>query len=137
MRASLRSLLLIAMLLTLACKGADGAAGPTGPQGPAGPQGPPGPAGAAGAVNRADGSGIFGSSGTATLLLPAGATAGGKVPAIACYTSSNAQTWLAVAHSPSSTGITYCGLTGIGTSTPGITFVSGIPGWYYYAVAVW
>jgi len=37
----------------------------------------------------------------------------------------------------SSSGITYCGLTGIGTSTPGITFVTGVPGWYYYAVAVW
>jgi hypothetical protein len=42
-----------------------------------------------------------------------------------------------VAQIPPTASNTYCGLTGIGTSTPGITFVNGTPGWYYYAIAVW
>ncbi len=41
---------------------------------------------------------------------------------------------LAGARSPSGT---YRGLTGIDTATPGITFVNGPAGWYYYATAVW
>ena len=128
----------LALLVTaMACKGADGATGPQGPQGPAGPQGLPGPAGPAGAVNRADGTGVFGSSGAVTLTLPSGATAGGRVPAIACYISNTGQTWLAVAQIPATASGTYCGLTGIGTSTPSITFVNGTPGWFYYAIAVW
>ncbi|HUS11682.1 MAG TPA: hypothetical protein VMZ30_14545 [Pyrinomonadaceae bacterium] len=117
--------------------GPQGPAGPTGATGPQGPQGPPGPAGPAGAVNRADLTGTFGASGSITGVLPSGATAGGRVPAIACYVSSNAQTWLAVAHTPSSSTAPYCGLTGIGTATPGITLINGTPGWFYYLIAVW
>lgn len=124
----------LALIALIACKGADGA---TGPQGPAGPAGPPGPQGPAGAVNRADASGVFGSSGSFTGLLPASATAGGRVPAISCYISSDARTWLAVAQVPSSSFATYCGLTGIGTASPGITIINGTPGWYYYLIAVW
>jgi hypothetical protein len=129
-----KSIALFALVVLAACKGADGA---TGPQGPAGPQGPPGPQGPAGSLNRADASGTFGSSGSFTGLLPASATANGRVPAISCYTSSDSRTWLAVAQIPSSSLQTYCGLTGIGTASPGITIVNGNPGWYYYLIAVW
>jgi hypothetical protein len=124
----------LALAALAACKGAEGA---TGPQGPAGPQGPPGPQGPAGAVNRADASGVFGSSGTFTGLLPVSATAGGRVPAISCYVSSDSRTWLAVAQTPSSGLAAYCGLTGIGTSSPGITIINGPSGWFYYLIAVW
>jgi hypothetical protein len=117
-----------------ACKGADG---PTGPQGPPGVQGPPGPQGPAGAVNRADASGTFGSSGAFTGLLPASATANGRIPAISCYISSDARTWLAVAQVPPSSSGTFCGLSGIGTASPGITIVNGTPGWFFYLIAVW
>jgi hypothetical protein len=88
-------------------------------------------------VNRADLTGVFGSSGSATGLLPPSATAGGSVPVIACYTSSNGQTWLAVAQTPESSGWVFCGLSGIGTASPGITILNGIPGWRYYLIAVW
>jgi len=135
-----RGLAMAAVFTLIACKGAEGPVGPQGTQGATGaqgPAGPPGPQGAAGAVNRADGSGVFGSSGSVTLALPVAATAGGKVPAIACYISSTTQTWLAVAQVPATASGTYCGLTGIGTSTPSITFVNGPVGWYYYAIAVW
>jgi collagen type VII alpha len=133
-----RNLLTVFILVAgLACKGADGATGPQGAQGPQGAAGPPGPQGAAGAVNRADATGVFNSSGSFTGLLPAGATAGGRVPVIACYTSSDGRTWLAVAQVPPSSTGTFCGLSGIGTSTPGITMVNGIPGWFYYIIAVW
>jgi hypothetical protein len=120
-------------------QGPAGPAGPTGPMGPTGPQGPagpPGPQGAPGAVNRYEISGTFGSSGSFTGLLPASATAGGRLPAIACYISSGTTTWLAVAQVPSSSSGTYCGLTGIGTSSPGVTILNGTPGWNYYLIAV-
>jgi hypothetical protein len=125
---------LLALLALAACKGAEGA---TGPQGPAGVAGPPGPQGPTGSLNRADASGVFGGGGAFTGLLPASATASGRVPAISCYISSDAHTWLAVAQVPSSSFGTYCGLTGIGTSSPGITIINGTPGWFYYLIAVW
>ena len=127
-------LTILALVAAVACKGADGA---TGPQGPVGPAGPPGPQGPAGAVNRADATGLFNGSGTFTGLLPAAATAGGKVPVIACYTSSDGRTWLAVAQVPPTSSGTFCGLSGIGTTTPGISIINGIPGWFYYIIAVW
>jgi hypothetical protein len=132
---------LIAFALVVAtitgCKGADGATGPQGPQGAQGAQGPPGPVGPVGAVNRADATGTFGASGSFTGLLPAGATANGRVPVIACYISADRITWLAVAQIPSTSAGTFCGLAGIGTSSPSITIVNGPVGWFYYIIAVW
>lgn len=129
--------IMLAALALVGCGGADGATGPMGPPGPQGPQGPPGPAGASGAVNRFVLEGQFGSSGTVVGGLPAAAVTNGGLPAIACYVSSDRRTWLQVAQTPSSSTMPYCGLTGIGTSTPGITLVNGTPGWYYYLVAVY
>jgi hypothetical protein len=117
--------------------GPQGPAGPTGPMGPAGPAGPPGPVGPPGSLNRADATGVFGASGGFSGLLPAGATAGGSIPAIACYISSNGQTWLAVAQLRAFDGDPFCGLTGIGTTSAAITIVDGTPGWQYYLIAVW
>lgn len=145
----IRHLIPLLVFALVSCKGADGAVGPAGPQGPvgpqgatgpmgpAGPQGPPGPVGATGAVNRADATGIFGSSGSFTGLLPASAVSGGTLPSIACYVSSDGITWLAVAQVPPSSSGTFCGLTGIGSGSPGITIVQGTPGWRYYLIAVW
>ena len=144
-RAGARALVLV----LAACEGPVGPEGPEGPQGPqglqgdagsqgpAGPQGPPGPAGPAGAVNRADFSGVFGASESATHFLPPDATADGTVPVIACYMSSDGETWLAVAQTPQDPDWTFCGLTGVGTTSPGITIINGIVGWNYYLIAVW
>jgi hypothetical protein len=129
-----RSLAVLALVALAACKGADGATGPQGAQGPAGPPGPQGPAGS---LNRADASGVFGGSGSFVGLLPASATANGHVPAISCYISNDGRTWLAVAQTPASQFAPYCGLTGIGTASPGITIINGTPGWFYYLIAVW
>jgi hypothetical protein len=63
--------------------------------------------------------------------------ANGRVPAISCYISSDARTWLAVAQVPPSSSGTFCGLSGIGTASPGITIVNGTPGWFFYLIAVW
>ena len=117
--------------------GPTGASGPIGPTGATGPQGPPGPVGPPGAANRADLTGLIGASGGVTGTLPAVSVAGGTVPAIACYISSNGTTWLAVAHTPSSSSLAFCGLTGIGTASPGITLINVTPGWRYYLIAVW
>ena len=106
-----RSLAMAAVFMLIGCKGAEGPTGPQGAQGATGaqgPAGPPGPQGATGAVNRADGTGVFGSSGSVTLFLPAAATAAGRVPAIACYISSTAEAWLAVAQVPATLSGTYC-----------------------------
>jgi hypothetical protein len=106
----MRTLLALAMTFLIAA--CEGPVGPAGPTGPAGPQGPPGPAGPAGALNRADATGIFGSSGSFTGILPASAVANGRVPAIACYISGNGTTWLAVAQIPGTSTGTYCGRRG-------------------------
>lgn len=149
----MRMLLALVLVGLVACEGPmgpEGPAGPTGPQGPAGPAGPAGvqgpmgpagpqgPPGPAGSTNLAAATGVFGSSGGFTGLLPAESVAGGRLPAISCYISSNGQTWLAVAHTPTTTsGTAFCGLTGIGTHSPGVTIVNGTPGWFYYILVGW
>lgn len=130
---------MITMLALVACSGAEGPMGPAGPQGPQGPQGIqglPGPAGPPGSLNRADFGGSLNSSGAITVFLPAASVANGKVPAIACYVSTDRQTWLAVADTPA-LGFVFCGLTGIGTSSASVTIVNGIPGEAYYIIATW
>ena len=124
--------------------GPTGAAGPTGATGPQGPAGAPGPAGPAGpqgpagpTANRMQATGRFDASGTFTMPLPASAVANNTLPFIACYVSTNQQTWISVAQVPVSASDTYCGVTGIGTPTPGITIINGIEGDYYYILAVW
>lgn len=88
-------------------------------------------------MNRAVSTGVFGVSGSFTGIFPAAAVAGGNIPAIACYISNDGMTWLAVAQSPSVASATFCGLTGIGTATPGITIINGPVGWFYYLIAVY
>lgn len=117
--------------------GPAGPAGPMGPQGQQGPQGPAGPQGPPGSSNYHYATGTFSASGSFTGLLPASAVSGGRLPAIACYVSETGQTWLSVSYVPTSTGATFCGLTGIGTSSPGITIINGPIGWKYYLIAVW
>jgi hypothetical protein len=63
--------------------------------------------------------------------------ANGRVPVIACYISSDQKTWLAVAQTPSVSPFPFCGLTGIGTTTPAITIVNATPGMFFYMIAVW
>lgn len=122
--------------------GSTGATGPQGPQGPAGPTGPKGDkgdkgdAGEDGSVNKVSRIGIFGPGGIAILDLPADAVAGGKLPTIACYVSDDGQTWLDVTTVVSAND-TFCGFTGIGTATPGLSIINGINGWRYYLQAVW
>jgi hypothetical protein len=131
-------------VFVLACKGADGAVGPAGAQGPIGPagpqgiQGPPGPAGpSGGGANRADFTGTIGSSGSISINLPSAAVANGSVPVVACYISDVGQTWLAVAQLPATTTWPYCGIVGIGTTTPRVNMINITPGYRYYIIAVW
>ncbi len=141
-----RLLLLLAASLT-ACEGpagpagpagATGAQGPAGPAGATGPQGPTGPSGPSGpSANRMQASGRFNATGTFTMPLPAAAVANNALPIIACYVSTNQQTWISVAQIPISASDTYCGITGVGTPTPGVTIVNGIENDYYFLVAVW
>lgn len=146
-----------AVCLLQACAGAEGPAGPQGPAGPAGPQGPTGPQGPAGTngaqgpagpagpqgpigpagvVNRVESSGVFDASGTFALPLPAAATASGRLPFVACWISTDNNTWLSVSQVPASNGDVYCGITTVGT-TRSITIVNGVAGWRYYLLAMW
>jgi hypothetical protein len=88
-------------------------------------------------VNRADFTGTISASGAAFASLPSAAVSNGRVPVIACYISSDQKTWLAVAQVPSVSTASFCGLTGIGTSTPAITIINVTPGWFVYLIAVW
>jgi len=81
--------------------------------------------------------GRFDATGTFTMPLPASAVANGQLPIIACYVSTNQQTWISVAQVPVSASDTYCGVTGIGTSSPGVTLINGLVNDYYYIVAIW
>lgn len=139
-------LMMLTILALVGCSGAEGPMGPAGPagpqgvqgvQGPQGAQGPPGPAGPPGAVNRVDFTGTLNASGAVSVPLPAASVSSGKVPVIACYVSSDRVTWLAVAQTPSESGFVFCGLTGIGTTSPSVTLVDGIPGYAYYIIAAW
>ncbi|HEV8448618.1 MAG TPA: hypothetical protein VGQ44_17430 [Gemmatimonadaceae bacterium] len=126
--------------IVLGCKGADGATGPQGPagaQGPNGPAGPQGPSGPAGSTNRADFTGNLSGTGSVSVPLPAASVAGNKVPVVACYVSTDRITWLAVAQTPSNSPFVFCGLTGIGSATPGVTLINGIANEAYYIIAVW
>jgi hypothetical protein len=113
------------------CQGVRGEAGPPGPIGPPGPTGP------AGALNRIDATGVLDASGSFTLTLPTASIANGKLPAIACYMSEIGQTWLAIAYTPTSSGSPFCGITGIGSPTPGLRIVNGFTGWRFYLIAIW
>lgn len=117
--------------------GPAGPSGPTGPQGPSGPQGPQGIPGPVGTVSRIDLTGTFDATGTVNLPLPASAVANNKLPFIACYVSVDRQTWISVSQVPLGPDDTYCGITGAQTTTPRITLINGVPGQYYYIVAMW
>jgi hypothetical protein len=80
--------------------------------------------------------GIIGASGAFTALLPAGAVAGNRLPATACYISLDGITWLVVSDAFSTTSA-FCGLTGIGGATPGLTIIQAPVGWFYYMIVVW
>lgn len=111
--------LLMCVILT-ACAGSDGATGPAGP---------------AGALNRFDGSGVFPSTGRASVALPAASVSTGRLPIIQCYTSEDGSTWLAIAQTPSNS-FPFCGLN-TSSSSPSVAFSSGIPGWRYHVVVGW
>lgn len=81
--------------------------------------------------------GRFDASGTFTMPLPPSAVANNTLPFIACYVSTNQQTWISVAQVPISPSDTYCGVTGIGTPNPGVTIINGVQNDYYYILAVW
>lgn len=81
--------------------------------------------------------GRFDASGTFTMPLPASAVLNGSLPFIACYVSTDQKTWISVAQVPVSASDTFCGVTGVGSATPGVTVINGIEGDYYYILAVW
>jgi len=82
-------------------------------------------------------SGRFDPTGTFTMPLPATAFTNGSLPIIACYVSTNQQTWISVAQVPISPSDTYCGITGVGTASRGVTIINGLENDYYYLVAIW
>jgi hypothetical protein len=63
--------------------------------------------------------------------------ANNRVPVVACYISDTRQTWLAVAPLPGETDWRYCGLTGIGTSSPAVRLINVPTGFFYYIIAAW
>lgn len=137
------------LLVLAACAGPEGPAGPTGPSGPTGPQGTPGatgptgptgatgPQGPSGLVNRIESSGIFTVSGTFSMPLPAAALANNKLPFVACWISLDGRTWVSVTQAPATNDDVYCGVTGVGTASAGVTIVNGFTGWRYYVLAMW
>lgn len=145
-------MLTTALLLLAACTGAEGPAGPAGPAGPTGTPGTPGatgspgatgatgptgPQGPSGVVNRIESSGIFDVSGTFSMPLPAAALANNRLPFVACWISIDGRTWVSVTQTPAANEDVYCGVTGVGTASAGVTIVNGVTGWKYYILAMW
>jgi hypothetical protein len=60
-----------------------------------------------------------------------------QVPVIACYVSDVGSEWLAVAQIPSDDVSPFCGLGGIGGTTPSVVLVNVPVGYRYYIIAVW
>ena len=118
-------------------QGAQGVPGVLGPTGPTGPQGPAGPQGPSGVVNRSEASGVFDATGSYTMTLPVASIANNRLPFVACWISIDGQTWISVSQAPAIPGDVYCGMTGVGTTAPGVTIVNGIRGWRYYLLAMW
>jgi len=87
-------------------------------------------------VNRVESTGLFDASGTFSLPLPAAATANGRLPFVACWISTDNNTWLSVSQVPATSSDVYCGVTTVGT-TRSITIVNGVAGWRYYLLAMW
>lgn len=81
--------------------------------------------------------GKLSSTGSVTVTLPSSSVANSTLPAIACYVSSDGKTWLAVAQTPSASGFVFCGLTGIATTSPGVTLINGLANEFYYIIATW
>jgi hypothetical protein len=88
-------------------------------------------------VNRADFTGTIGSSGGVAIPLPSGAVANNRVPVVACYVSNNRQTWLVVTNATDNTSWPACGLTGIGTASPGLALINVPVGYFYYIIVAW
>lgn len=126
-------LLLLVGVMT-GCAGDAGPTGPSGPQGAAGSQGPQGPQGPAGPGTRVAYSGVIGSTGGASVALPAAAGTAGRLPALTCYMSENGTVWLLVSDSFSSTS-TFCGI--VVSDTLFAALARGIPGWLYQFVVVY
>lgn len=129
--------LVIVALLTVGGCSKEGPTGPAGPAGAQGPPGPPGPPGAPGALNRADFTGVFGSSLGFVAPLPAASVAGGKLPALACYISDSGGTWIGVASFTGNASDPGCAIRNIGTSTPEIVIINGFLGWRYHLIVMW
>jgi hypothetical protein len=87
-------------------------------------------------VNRLESTGLFDETGTFSLVLPAAAVANNRLPFVACWISTNNNTWLSVSQVPATNGDVYCGITTAGT-TKSITITNGLVGWRYYIVAMW
>ncbi len=84
-----------------------------------------------------DVTGTFDATGLVVMPLPSAAVANGKLPFIACYVSVDRRTWISVAQVPITPDDTWCGISGVGTSTPAISLLNGVPGQHYYLVAMW
>ena len=119
---------LILVALLAACEGAAGPTGPTGATGPAGPQGPAGPG------TRYTSTAIVGSSGSASIQLPAEAGTSIDPPVVSCYISDTGNTWLVVATDVGS-GLS-CGLVW-SNNRLNLRVIGAPSGWLFRGVAVW
>ena len=133
-------IMLLAFVLSVACKGADGATGPQGPTGQQGVAGPVGPIGPAGAGNRVTFAGTIAANGTGFADLPAAAGTLSNPPAFACYllfTISGTPAWLVVGDAgPASGAVCGVGLTP-GASTLRVVLSGAVSGQSYAIVVVY
>ena len=72
------------------------------------------------------------------MSLPADLVNSVGLPTVSCFISSDGQTWLSIDHSSQTEGWPFCGITGYGTSSPGVGIVSSanLAGYFWYVVAV-
>ena len=129
--------MLAVVLVALVASACEGPVGPAGPEGRVGPQGAPGPVGPTSELPSYGAEGQFGSSGSATMALSGSEIATFGLPTVSCYVSADRITWLMVDHVPQMVSDSYCGVAGVGTTTPVVVIVNGPMDWYYYIVAAY
>ena len=120
--------LLIVTSLLIALAACEGPVGPEGPQGPPGDVGPVGPEGPLGAV-RLTATGTIGEDGTVTAEFPVGAGSLENLPGLTCYQSETGAVWVPVTE-------VLCTLVETPEGILAIVLVNGMPGWFFFFVAV-
>ncbi len=59
------------------------------------------------------------------------------MPTLSCFISTDKNTWLDVADTPTLSTFVFCGITGATTAAPSVSLINAPPGDFYYVIVTW